>query len=752
MIIERNTYKYIVYREAPLLEALEKISANKSGFVMVVSDKGRIEGILTDGDIRRWLSTERELDLNIAVRVIANSQFFTLPAEAPGSEINKKFDDRIRSIPLVDEMGHLVAIALPGKSKMQIGDRLVGEGETAYIIAEIGNNHNGDVELAKKLVELAARSGADCAKFQMRDMTNLYDTDNGETKSSHDLGTQYTLDLLAKYNLSRDALFDIFDHCHDVGIEPLCTPWDGSSLRSLEEYGIEGYKVASADLTNHGFLSEVASTKKPAICSTGMASEAEIIESVRLLRAQGAQYALLHCNSTYPAPYKDVNLNYIRRLADLGACPVGYSGHERGWFVPVAAIPLGVCIIEKHFTVDRGMEGNDHKVSLLPDELTQMVRAIRSTEQAMGNADQRELTQGEMINREILAKSLHAAQAITRGQVIQREHLVVTSPGQGLQPNRVNELVGTLAIRDIAEGTPFYPSDLDEDSAGAREFKFNRPWGLPVRWHDYEPFLASTNMDLLEYHLSYKDMDENLADWFKDEIDCDLVVHAPELFEGDHILDLANRDQSYRERSIEELQRVCDLTRELSKWHSRATRPMIVTNVGGFSTSGFLPEGERPKLYALVEDSLKRLDSSGVEIVPQTMPPFPWHFGGQSFHNLFVDPHEIEQFCRRNKMRICFDLSHSQLACNQFKWSMREFIERVGPFTAHLHIVDAKGVDGEGLQIGDGTMDFASICSQLNGVCPTASFVPEIWQGHKDNGAGFWKALDLLEPWLANEV
>ncbi len=161
-----------------------------------------------------------------------------------------------------------------------------------------------------------------------------------------------------------------------------------------------------------------------------------------------------------------------------------------------------------------------------------------------------------------------------------------------------------------------------------------------------------------------------------------------------------------------------------------------------------LPAAARKALYDRIKDSLSRLDREGVEIIPQTMPPFPWHFGGQSYHNLFMDPDEIVAFCKEMGMRICFDVSHSQLACNNFGWSMKEFCEKVGPYTAHLHIVDAKGVDGEGLQIGDGTMDFAVIADVLNRACPDASFVPEIWQGHKDSGAGFWFALDKLERWF----
>jgi N-acetylneuraminate synthase len=344
-------------------------------------------------------------------------------------------------------------------------------------------------------------------------------------------------------------------------------PWDEASLRALEAYGMAGYKVASADFTNHDLLTAMARTAKPLIASTGMSSEAEIIASVALLRQEGASFALLHCNSTYPAPYKDVNLAYMNRLKELGDCPVGYSGHERGWFVPVAAIALGASVIEKHFTVDRAMEGNDHRVSLLPDELRAMVEAIRATEQSMGTAAEREVTQGEMMNREVLAKSLHAATDIAPGTVITHAHILVRSPGQGLQPNQREALVGRTATRAIRAGTPFFPTDIEDRRIEPRAFAFARPWGIPVRYHDYRAMLDLAPLPFLEYHLSYKDMDEDLRTWFDAPLPISFAVHAPELFAGDHVLDLASPDEAYRAHSIAQLQRVIDVTRALKPWH-----------------------------------------------------------------------------------------------------------------------------------------------------------------------------------------
>lgn len=749
MIIERNTGRFALLSEESLLTALNKINANKLGFVLGISEYGELQGILTDGDLRRWLARAPVINLDLPVSEALNSDLLALPETTAPGEIDARFSDRIQAIPLTDSRGRLAGIALPGLPELMIGARPVGPGHPTYLIAEIGNNHNGDIALGHRLIEMAADAGADCVKFQMRDISSLYGAAADSGSDAQDLGTQYTMDLLNRFNLGREQLFELFDHCGDRGIEPMCTPWDLPSLEALEDYGMNAYKLASADLTNHELLTAMAKTGKPLICSTGMSREEEIRESVALMRQAGAPFALLHCNSTYPVPFKDINLGYMKRLGEIGGCPVGYSGHERGWAVPVAAVAQGAAIVEKHFTLDRDMEGNDHRVSLLPREFADMVNAVRNVEEAMrGNAAKRDLTQGELMNREVLAKSLYASVDIAPGSEITEAMVVVKSPGQGLQPNRLNDLLGRRAPRAIPTGTPFFPSDLDDKRVVARPFHFSRPWGIPVRWHDWRAMLAASNVDLLEYHLSYQDMEADLTDWFDEPLDIDLVVHAPELFKGDHILDLSSADENYRRHSVAEMQRVIDITRALKRWHKRATQPLIITNVGGFNTERFLPKSERAVLYERVAKSWDELDCDGVEIIPQTMPPFPWHFGGQSHHNLFMDPWEIEAFCKARGARVCLDVSHSQLACNHFGWSMSEFVDIVGPYTAHLHMVDARGVDGEGLQIGDGDMDFGAICTGLDRTCPGASFIPEIWQGHKDSGAGFWFALDALERWF----
>lgn len=748
MDTDRDLSSYTVYAEESIFSALKKLNENKARIVFSVTERGLLEGVLTDGDLRRWIMKRESVDPSAPVSRITNKQFTFAYHDDPPEKIGLLFSDRTVQVPLIDEFGRLVAVATSYAQPVRIGRFEISADKPAFLIAEIGINHNGSVDFAKRLVDHAVEAGADCAKFQMRNVRTLY-RNQGADNVKEDLGAQYVLDLISRFSLTPEEMFSIFDHCRASGILPLCTPWDVESVQALHDYGLEAYKVASADLTNHQLLRAIAGTRKPAIVSTGMSSEAEIAESVALLRRLNVRNVLLHCNSTYPAPFKDVNLRYIDRLREISGGPVGYSGHERGWHVAVAAIARGAKVIEKHFTLDRGMEGNDHKVSLLPDEFQAMVQAIRDVEKALGSAGERRVSPGEAMNREALAKSLVVAKDIAAGAMITAECVTIKSPGRGLQPNRIEQLVGRKSQRAMKVGDFFFESDLADRRVEARPYSFARPWGIPVRFHDYRELAPKSNMDFLEFHLSYKDLDEDLSLHFSEKFDIDFTVHSPDLFRGDHILNFAAKDPELRKRSIAELQRVVDLTLSLSQFFKPSRKPLVIVSLGGFTKERHLDPAEKAAMYEMVGHSLSQVKADGVEIIAQTLPPFPWYIGGQLFCNLFVDPVDTAKFCADFNMRLCFDTSHSRLATNFLKLSFKDFVDVVAPHIAHLHIVDAKGVDGEGVQIGEGEIDFAALAEQLSRVAPRASFIPEIWQGHKNYGEGFWVACERLEKWFS---
>jgi len=635
-------------------------------------------------------------------------------------------------------------------NKFQIGSKTIGVGEKTYVIAEAGNNHNGCFDRAIALVDAAKKAGADCVKFQMRRLDLVY-RESSLSGADNDLSVEYTVDLLKRFELSTADQKKISEYCKSKSIEYLCTPWDHESANVLlSEFDVPAFKVSSADLTNVPLLSYLAKLGKPLIISTGMSRMFEIKHGVELLNLNNANFVVLHCQSTYPAAFHNINLNFMERLRELHPF-VGYSGHERGVAVSHAAVALGAVVVERHITLDRNMEGPDHAASLEPDEFLELVSGIREIDSAMGKklgADsERPMSQGELINRENLGKSLVAASAIKAGDIIGEDDVIVRSPGLGLSPLHYNDLVGKLALRSIEADSFFFESDISVGSrVSSRKYQFSRPWGVPVRYHDVDDFLNVSQPDFVEFHFSYQDMDRDPAEFMeREEYDIDFVVHAPELFKGSHLLDLATHDSDYRENSIREMQRVVDITVALNKFFPKTQRPMIVTNIGGISMDAPLSEDEKAVRYEIFADSLGQLNLEGVELIPQTMAPFPWHFGGQRYQNLFVRPEECARECKKLDLRMCVDVSHSALAANHLGFELDEIIKALSGRIAHLHIGDALGVDGEGLPIGDGSIDFESLGKALETHAPGTLFIPEIWQGHKNLGEGFWVALSKLE-------
>ena len=754
MYIDYNIENYIIDHEASILETLKKIDAVKGRIRFVINSLNECVASITNGDILRWLINNPKPDLDVSVAQISNKNFKYASVNAPKDQLKELLKD-FRFVPILDSKKKIIGIAqksFPNEG-LKIGDKIIGLNSPCFIISEIGNNHNGCIEEAKRLIDRSVEAGADCAKFQMRQMGEIYSPKDSQLDSeikNKNLGTEYTLDLLSKVQLKNDELYQVFDYCREVGIIPLCTPWDKHSLSLLNDYGLDAFKFASADLTNHPLILEGIETRKPLLLSTGMSLEKEIISTVRLLEDSGTPFCLLHCNSTYPAPFDSLNLNYIKHLKELVTCPIGYSGHERGINSSIAAVVLGAKVIERHITTNKEQEGSDHGASLLPKEFKSLVSGIREIEQSLGSSNSREVGQGEMMNRSNLAKSIHTNATLYPGEIITEDNLFIKSPGHGLQPCYINNLIGITVNRTVSEGECFYPSDLKNDLIEPRIFSFKRPWGIPVRFHDASTLIQNTSPDFVEFHLSYKDLEVDFKSMMSSNLIKNFVIHCPELFAEDHILDLCSTNENYREHSIEQISKVLKLTRRLKDFFKVRKEVQVVVNVGGFTRDKFMDKQHKPSLYRNLESSLQCLDLSGVEIIPQTMPPFPWHFGGQRFHNLFVEYDEIVTFCKRNMMRICLDVSHSKLACAHSKTSFFKFCHEVAPYVSHLHIADSKGTDGEGMQIGEGEIDFKSLTETLNQFCPNASFIPEVWQGHENNGEGFWRALDDLEKNFLN--
>ncbi|MBP3754184.1 MAG: N-acetylneuraminate synthase [Lachnospiraceae bacterium] len=320
-----------------------------------------------------------------------------------------------------------------------------------YIIAEAGVNHNGSFELACKLVDAAKEAGADCVKFQTFKAKNL--VSNNAQKANYQketTGEGSQEDMLKKLELSYDEFLGLKKYCDGVGISFLSTPFDLESIVFLNSIDMPFWKIPSGEVTNYPYLVALANTHKPVIMSTGMCSMEEIRAAVEVLKGNGCgDIKLLQCNTEYPTPFEDVNLNAMESMRRELGLEVGYSDHTKGIEIPIAAVAMGATVIEKHFTLDRKMEGPDHKASLEPDELRNMVESIRHVEEAFGSGV-KEPSLSEKKNIAIVRKSIVTSKEIKRGELFSESNLTTKRPGNGLSPMKWNEIIGTVAERDYA--------------------------------------------------------------------------------------------------------------------------------------------------------------------------------------------------------------------------------------------------------------------------------------------------------------
>ena len=319
-----------------------------------------------------------------------------------------------------------------------------------FIIAEAGVNHNGSMEIAKRLIDKAAEAGVDCVKFQTYIAENVMSkyAPKAEYQVNNTGCEESQLDMVKKLELSFEDFEELKRYTEDKGLMFLSTPFDLESCDFLNNLGLNIFKIPSGEITNLPYLRKINSFKKDVILSTGMAALDEIQAALDVLK--DCKVSLLHCTTEYPCPYDAVNMNAMLTMKEKCNLPVGYSDHTQGIEIPVMAAAMGAQIIEKHFTLDKNMEGPDHKASLEPDELKQMVKAIRNVEKAFGDG-KKEPQPAEIKNIAIARKSIIAKCNIKKGEIFTEKNLTTKRPGNGISPMKWDEIIGTAATKDYLE-------------------------------------------------------------------------------------------------------------------------------------------------------------------------------------------------------------------------------------------------------------------------------------------------------------
>jgi len=345
---------------------------------------------------------------------------------------------------------------------IEIGDRPVGPDEPTFVIAEAGSNHNGDFELAKELIDVAAGAGADAVKFQTFRAEDMYIEESGEVEYLDDDRSIY--DIIESMEMPYEWIPELRDYCHDQGVQFLSTPFDERSARELEEY-VPAWKVASYTSSHVPFLEFLAGTDKPIIMSTGAHELDEVAESVDVLREAGvSDLVLLQCVAAYPTPLSDINVRVIETLQEEFGVLAGLSDHTLDPVTaPAAAVALGASVVEKHFTLNKSMEGPDHKFALEPDELDRMVSAVRDTETALGSTEKRVLDIEEELY-EKARRTMQAVDEIDAGEEFTPENVKVLRPGErdaGLHPKFYDEIIGETAARTVQKGRGIQWRDVE---------------------------------------------------------------------------------------------------------------------------------------------------------------------------------------------------------------------------------------------------------------------------------------------------
>ena len=349
-------------------------------------------------------------------------------------------------------------------NKFKIGDRLVGPNEPTFVIAEAGSNHNGELSISKELIEVAADAGADAVKFQTFRAEDMYVEESGDVEYLDDDRGIY--EIIESMEMPYDWIPELHDYCHEQGVQFMSTPFDKRSAAELAEY-VPVWKVASYTSSHIPFLEHLAGTDKPIIMSTGAHNLEEIEESVTTLQdAAVSDLVLLQCVAAYPTPLSEINLRVIETLREEFNVLTGLSDHTLNPVTaPTAAVALGASVVEKHFTLDKSMEGPDHEFALEPDELSQMISAIRDTEVALGTAEKRVLD----VENELYQKARRTIQAIDNieiGENLTTENINVLRPGEqktGLLPKYYNTVLGKTAARNIPSGEGITEEDIEED-------------------------------------------------------------------------------------------------------------------------------------------------------------------------------------------------------------------------------------------------------------------------------------------------
>jgi len=600
------------------------------------------------------------------------------------------------------------------------------------IIAELGINHRGSTEIAEQLIDIAADAGAWAAKFQYRAKEGFY-------QATHEIGDEILSREIDDCYIAPETVLRLAERIRQKGMAA------GISFFKFEDAADFGariqefdfFKVPSAELLNEELIFSMAGLGKPLILSTGGHGEDEIFQAIEATRSI-PDITYLHCISNYPVLLGNQQMRFLETLKQRAGVPVGYSSHDQDWEVCLVAAANGATVFERHLTMDKEGRGIDDSSSSDPEEFRRLCKLLNAFDAVQGNG-RREINQGERINMQNLGSSLYASRDIAAGETLSADNTVVKAPRKGVTWADVKRR-GTWEVRrTVAAGTAIADLHFMAEKAPLEQalvaFCDDKQLSIPLRLHDAEVLQARFPIRNNELHLSYeevgafgRDMAEGLALL---DLGRHYSIHIPDYIDSKTLIDPLAEDARIRAGSRQVIGTCVDLAKELQNRTGAA-----VPIVGSFSR--LRPEGKK-ETYRQLKNYLDDAGrAQGAPIYPQWLPRIAWYFGGADVLDMFCGEDDIN-IIDEIGMEVCLDLSHLILSANYAKADWHDWCDRLMPLARHIHIADAVGIDGEGVEFGQGDLDDPS--AYLDG--PQRK-VLEVWQGHLSEGDGFDNAIRQL--------
>lgn len=600
------------------------------------------------------------------------------------------------------------------------------------IIAELGINHRGSSEVAEQLIDIAAEAGAWGAKFQYRARQGFY-------QATHEIGDEILSREIDESYMAPDTMLQLAERIRARGMAA------GISFFKFEDaddfgdriHEFDFFKVPSAELLNEELIFAIAGLGKPIILSTGGHGEDEILRSIETTRSI-PDISYLHCISNYPVLLGNQQMRFIKTLKAHTQAPVGYSSHDQDWEVCLVAAANGASVFERHLTMDKNGRGIDDSSSSDPEEFRRLCKLLNAFESVQGTG-RREINQGERINMQNLGSSLYASRHIAPGEVVSADNTVVKAPRKGVTWTELKQRSDKAVKRPVAAGTALSELHFTDAKAPLEPaliaFCDENRLSIPLRLHDARVLQSRFPIQNNELHLSYEEVAAFGRDMSGELAGLDLrrhySIHIPDYIDSKTLIDPLADDDRIREGSRKVISTCVDLALELE---TRTGAPVPI--VGSFSR--LRPEGKRQtyrELKTYLEEAGQR---RGAPIYPQWLPRIAWYFGGADVLDMFCGEDDIDIIVEIG-MELCLDLSHLILSANYARADWHAWCDRLLPFARHIHIADAVGIDGEGVEFGQG--DLGDPAAYLVG--PQRK-VLEVWQGHLSEGDGFDNAIRQL--------